>query len=105
MADWIENRSGTRSDIHKRFAAGNLKRCPVCAAVNALRNSECFVCRWHGAFDHDPDSVAEALDLLLEECPELIDVMVTPIPERRTILSRMADRVRAMFCRRVDFQA
>ncbi|MGI8923744.1 MAG: hypothetical protein ACR2HJ_06845 [Fimbriimonadales bacterium] len=46
---------------------------PSMLYVNAKLNSECFVCRWHGGFDHDPESVEEGLIDLLEQCPELID--------------------------------
>jgi hypothetical protein len=56
---------------HRRLAAENLKRCPLCGALNADLNDECFVCTWQGVFDHDEDSVCEALDYLIERCPDL----------------------------------
>lgn len=52
----------------QRLAARNLKRCPLCEALNSSRNNECFVCSWHGVFDHRPESIEEGLiELLLRE--------------------------------------
>ncbi len=55
----------------RQFASTNLKRCPLCGAVNAHQNHECFACGWYGAFDRDPDTVEEGLNLLIDRCPEL----------------------------------
>jgi hypothetical protein len=63
-------------DAQRRLAAESLKRCPLCGAVNALTNGECFVCRWAGSFDHDPEHVEEGLSELLIRCPELADAMM-----------------------------
>jgi hypothetical protein len=65
----------TESD-RRHFALANLKRCPLCGAVNAHLNHECFACGWYGKFDHDPESVEEGLQLLMDRCPEL----ATPVP-------------------------
>jgi hypothetical protein len=63
-------------DGRRRLAADNLKRCPVCGAVNAKQNDECFVCSWHGEFETHPEAVAEGLELLIVRCPELADVLM-----------------------------
>jgi len=65
------------------MAADHLKRCPLCGALNSLRNCECFVCRWQGSFDHDPDSIDAGLTDLLDRCPELANAMsAAPVPRR-----------------------
>lgn len=69
-----------------RLAAANLKRCPLCGAVNAVVNQECFICRWHGAFYRNPAEIEEGLAQLLDHCPELVDVLgdVCPPPRPST---------------------
>ena len=74
-------------EAQRRIAAGSLKRCPLCGAVNALANGECFVCSWSGAFDRDPDHVEEGLCELLNRCPELADAMMEA-PRKLPILRR-----------------
>ena len=69
----IEPRS---EDDRRLFAIANLKRCPLCGAVNAHLNAECFACGWYGKFDRDPESVEEGLQILMDRCPEL----ATPAP-------------------------
>lgn len=92
-------------DNHRKLAVSNLKRCPVCGTVNSKLNHECFVCRWHGGFDHDPYSVEEGLIDVLEECPELIDCILH-IPHRReSIIRRTRNWISARFRRRVDIEA
>jgi hypothetical protein len=51
-------------------------RCPLCGAINSTDNDECFVCTWHGAFEHDTELVEEGLAELLEHCPELEEVIL-----------------------------
>lgn len=63
----------------RRSATANLKRCPLCSALNAEENDECFVCSWSGQFDHDEDMICEALDHLIQRCPELAEEF-TPAP-------------------------
>ncbi|HEY3783250.1 MAG TPA: hypothetical protein VGL56_19395 [Fimbriimonadaceae bacterium] len=54
----------------RKVAATNLKRCPVCEALNAVSNNECFVCTWRGKFSHDPMDIEDGLRELLTRCPE-----------------------------------
>ena len=58
---------------NRQFASANLKRCPLCGAVNANRNAECFACGWYGRFDSDAETVEEGLNLLIDRCPELAE--------------------------------
>jgi hypothetical protein len=90
---------------HRKLAVDNLKRCPVCSTVNAKLNSECFVCRWHGAFDHDASSVEEGFIEILEHCPELIDCILYIPQSRSSFLVRTWSWLRVRFGRRVDFEA
>jgi len=80
----MSNRQGSRTErieAQRRRAAEALKRCPLCDAINAMSNEECFVCTWHGEFNHDPDNVEAGLGELLDRCPELADAMMTPVAD------------------------
>lgn len=71
-----------RIATHRKHAAEALKRCPLCGAINARTNGECYVCLWHGTFDHDPARVEAGLEELLVVCPELADALIeTPTEE------------------------
>jgi hypothetical protein len=65
----MENREPRRSVID------NLMRCPLCGAINAATNLECFCCTWQGTFDHEPERIQEGLADLLTYCPELEDMI------------------------------
>ena len=90
MKHRLDNRTGTQ-ESHRRLAAESLKRCPLCGAVNARSNGECFVCRWAGHFDHNPAHVEEGLSELLTRCPELADAILKP-PTRMEILRHKVSR-------------
>ncbi len=83
----------------KQFAAANLKRCPLCGAVNAHQNDECFACGWYGKFDRDPETVEEGLNLLIDRCPELANT-TTFRPPKPT----WWEKICAFFQRRVDLR-
>ena len=86
--------------IKRRLPVENLKRCPLCGVLNAVQNCECFVCRWHGGFDHDPDRIGECLLDLLERCPELADaISETPEPPK-TWWTKVKDWWAGLFLRR-----
>ena len=57
-------------EASRRLACAHLKHCPLCEALNAANNVECFVCRWHGEFDRDSLRIEEGLRRLLSRCPE-----------------------------------
>jgi hypothetical protein len=84
----------------RQFAAVNLKRCPLCGAVNAQQNGECFACGWFGQFDQDPEVVEEGLNLLIDRCPELANATSFNIPR-----PSLWDRIRAFFRKRIDLRA
>jgi len=91
------SRPGELLDIRRKLVVGNLMRCPLCRTVNTKLNVECFVCRWHGDFDHNPVSVEQGLIEVLEQCPELIDCILC-IPRRR---ESIWERAREWLCRRM----
>lgn len=86
MSEWTDIRE--RLDAQRRIAAETLKRCPLCGAVNALANAECFVCRWYGEFDHDPERVERGLGELLHRCPELAEAILEA-PCRPSVFARI----------------
>jgi hypothetical protein len=88
-----------------RLAADNLKCCPVCDAVNAITNGECFVCRWSGAFEHDPARITSAVEELLVRCPELVEAMSEPAAPQPNLVTRVANWFRARFRRSLDIRA
>jgi hypothetical protein len=45
------------------FREEDLKICDLCGWLNLDTNTECFVCGWHGRFEHDPEIVRAALEL------------------------------------------
>ena len=89
----------------RRLASDNLKRCPLCGAVNAKQSAECFVCAWQGEFETHPQAIEEGLDLLIEQCPELSELLT----RRPTFWERMGERIsawtRSLFRRRFDTYA
>lgn len=92
-------------EAHRKLTVDSLKRCPLCGTVNAKLNGECFVCRWHGSFDHNPYSVEEGLMDVLEHCPELIDCILY-IPRRReTLFERAREWLRGRGRRPLDLEA
>lgn len=87
------------SEHRRRLALENLKRCTLCGALNARQNAECFVCRWHGRFQQDPDVIEEGLNELLDRCPELIDAFVPLAPLPRSPFERFSRWVQSLLRR------
>ncbi|MCS6774957.1 MAG: hypothetical protein RMJ43_08635 [Chloroherpetonaceae bacterium] len=54
-------RQGQKSEI--AVSVSELKICDLCGWLNLVSNKECFVCGWHGHFEHDPDVVRAAVEL------------------------------------------
>lgn len=84
----------------RRLAIANLKRCPLCGAVNAQQNDSCFACGWHGLFDKDPEIVEEGLNQLIDRCPELANAANLE-PQKQNFWQWL----RSLFHRRLDLQA
>lgn len=101
MIEWNEARA-TRLEAKRRLVADTLKRCPLCGAVNAMANHECFVCRWHGGFDHDPGRVEASLGELLTQCPELAEAMSETVVMPTSPWQRLRQFFSRTFRRRVD---
>lgn len=84
-----------------RLPLRKLKVCPLCGAVNSRQNRSCFVCDWHGDFVSDRDHVERSLARLLDECPELLDILrQTYAPP--SFLKLAAIRVLGRFKKRLD---
>ncbi len=88
-----------------RSATQHLKACPLCNALNASANRECFVCRWSGHFDHSEETIEAGLFALFSTCPDLWDLVSASLPEARppmrkaSLLERWAAR---FFRKRLD---
>lgn len=102
MSNWLGN--GENTVVQRRLPVENLKCCPLCGVLNAVHNAECFVCRWHGSFDHDPVRIEDCLMELLERCPELADAMSEPVPVKMTFWQKARNWFSGLFRRRVDLR-
>lgn len=89
-----------RSETRRRIAQSNLKRCPLCNALNARVNGTCFVCGWHGTFDHDPFRIEESLiRMIYHDQPIRIEA------DRKPAQLGLLSVVRRWLRGRVDLQA
>lgn len=95
-SDFEPKSRGIRGNQNAVWIAENLKRCPLCGAVNAALNDECFVCRWHGEFEREPESIEQGINDLIAHSPELDQA----IRESDWIPMTQAERVRA-FLRKI----
>ncbi|MCX7798956.1 MAG: hypothetical protein N2109_01275 [Fimbriimonadales bacterium] len=104
MGNWFSIRQSDPQAPVRTLAAEHLKRCPLCGALNAIPNGECFVCRWHGAFDHDAERIERSLNELVERCPELASAMSRA---RVSTVARpsLLQRLRRWLGRRIDLAA
>ena len=98
--------------LRNRRSVGQFKVCTLCGALNVRENDECFVCRWSGAFDHDPLAVRVGINEIVRECPELMEVVREP--GRRRLFGNLYGRLRGVWyrivlgltrCRGVDTRA
>ena len=85
-----------RGDGQLRLVAETLKVCPLCGAVNALTNEECFICSWAGRFDHNPDHIEAGLEELLLSCPELAEAMIESPTTRPSLWHRIGEWMRRL---------
>lgn len=85
-----------------RFSHRHAHVCPVCSTVTSRQVSECRVCGWHGKFDITDPQVAAAMDSLVEQCPNLQDLLPLQWPGE-SFWSRLWARVRRR--RKIDIRA
>ncbi len=92
----------------KRLLAEHLKSCPVCDALNSSDTDSCFVCGWHGSFEHDSQTIEHGLDDLLSRCPELVEAMIMEAEVKQSPWDKIKSRVLTFFrkarTKRVDFR-
>lgn len=105
MNNPLASRSFGQLEGRRRFAAENLKRCPLCGAVNSKQNDVCFLCAWSGQFEHEIEAVEEGLEELLERCPELAELLVDPPGPMTRLRDRIVAVWRHVTRRSIDLQA
>jgi hypothetical protein len=98
MESWNFDANGeiTGHQSNAVWMAENLKRCPLCGAVNAATNRECFVCTWHGEFEREPAIIEQGINELIAYSPELDKA----IEESDWVPRTQAERLR-MFLRKI----
>jgi hypothetical protein len=96
---WTHDSLGSRPPRRLRHRA--IKACPVCGALNAKINRECFVCSWSGRFDEDADSIERGLYDLMDRCPEIAEILFETEDRRPRFVERLRGFI-ARFRRRVD---
>lgn len=72
------------------LTASELKLCELCGWLNLDSNSECFVCGWHGKFDHNPEAIRAAVELAVRRhgqlgLEHLTDVRTYRAPKPKTL--------------------
>lgn len=99
LADHSEGNTmgDTRYLAKRRLAVESLMRCPLCGAINASSNTECFVCTWSGSFEHDAEDIHDGLSQLLDHCPELEDVILEHECPQQTRTARIKTFLRRLF--------
>ena len=94
----------TLLDSNRKVMVQHLKVCPLCDTINSKLNGECFVCRWHGQFVHDPSRVEEGLVEMLDEYPELLDGILHIPQPKITLVQRVRGWLRTVLRRPLDLE-
>ena len=76
----------------------DLKICDLCGSLNLGTNSECFVCGWHGRFEHSHDVVRAAIEIAVRKHGRLEIQYLTDIQTYR----ETAPNLQARFCAWID---
>lgn len=76
------------------FRETDLKICELCGWLNLDTNPECFVCGWHGRFEHNPELIRAAVELTVRrygrlELQHLTDPRTYRHPAPLTLYSRL----------------
>jgi len=85
---------GQQGQQETTFGAAELKLCELCGWLNLDSNEECFVCGWHGHFEHRAEFVRAAAELASLrhgrlELQHLTDVRTYRKPAPPTLKSRL----------------
>jgi hypothetical protein len=75
------------------LTTSELKLCELCGWLNLDSNSECFVCGWHGKFNHDSEAIKAAVELAIRrhgrlELEHLTDVRTYRQPKPKTLKAK-----------------
>lgn len=77
------------------FRESDLKICELCGHLNLESNSECFICGWHGRFEHAPDVVRAAVELAVRRYGRLeLQHLTDPRTYREPVPPRTRSRFR-----------
>ena len=84
------------------FRETDLKICELCGWLNLDTNEECFVCGWHGRFEHNPEVVRAAVELAVRrhgrlELQHLTDPRTYRQPDPPTLRTRFRAWLRKVF--------
>jgi hypothetical protein len=73
----------------------DLKICELCGWLNLDSNDECFVCGWHGRFEHNPEVIRAAMELAVRRYGRLeLQYLTDP----RTYRQPAPPTLRSRFC-------
>jgi hypothetical protein len=82
------------------FRETDLKICDLCGWLNLESNVECFVCGWHGHFEHDPEVIRAAIELAVRRHGRLeLQHLTDPRTYREPVSPTLISRVSAWFRR------
>lgn len=86
------------------FRETDLKICELCGWLNLDSNPECFVCGWHGRFEHNSDQIRAAVEFNVRrygrlELHHLTDPRTYRRPVPLTLLGRIRSWLNRLLCR------
>lgn len=69
------------------FTQQDFKVCDLCGALNRVRNHECFICGWSGAFHNDPETVREAMRQFEQRYGGMTQTLISEelLPDERSL--------------------
>jgi len=82
----------------------DLKICELCGWLNLDSNDECFVCGWHGRFEHNPEVIRAAMELAVRRYGRLeLQHLTDPRTYRRPAPPTLRSRCRAWLAHVFDW--
>ena len=90
----------TRRLLQRRFGLVALKLCPLCDSLNVKANSECYVCRWSGSFESDPERIELTIHAFLQQDDEDSEAEI----RQESLIQKWRKWATNRFRRRIDIQ-
>ena len=85
------------------FRTSDLKICELCGWLNLASNPECFVCGWHGRFEHDTEVVQAAVELAVQRLGRLeLQYLTDPTKYHEPAPASLGTRIRSWFTSLVE---